>query len=393
MTVTFVHSSDLQLGMRRWFLDSDAQARFDDARKRSLTKLGEVAVAHGAEFIVLSGDIFEHNSLADATLSRAFDAIKALPVPVYLISGNHDPLTSDSLVLKADNLDAVYALTDDTMREIRPGVEIIGAAWKNKHVHYDVLGQTVQSCTPTSAIRIVLGHGQFSSYHSGYDPSIIDLAAVENVVRSGGVDYVAMGDTHSALEVGTTGKIWYSGAPETTDFIELPAGGGEINSGKALVVTIEKTGFSSQVSVTEVPIGEWDFIALTQEINSQQEAEQFISWLEGLAHKDRHVIKYALRGGVQLHTMTYLAAEISRLRPSFAALYERKSHHDLSVNPTAEEIADLGLKGYLNTALTELIEQNLAGNDVATDSINLLYRLHNKVSQENQNPSAVTKGR
>ena len=41
--VTFIHSSDFQLGMTRWFLDDDAQSRFDDSRLRAIARLGDLA--------------------------------------------------------------------------------------------------------------------------------------------------------------------------------------------------------------------------------------------------------------------------------------------------------------------------------------------------------------
>ena len=61
--VTFIHTSDFQLGMSRWFLSPAAQSRFDDDREEAVARLGELASETGAEFIVVAGDVFEHNSL------------------------------------------------------------------------------------------------------------------------------------------------------------------------------------------------------------------------------------------------------------------------------------------------------------------------------------------
>ena len=36
--------------------------------------------------------------------------------------------------------------------------------------------------------------------------------------------YVALGDRHSTTEVGGTGRIWYSGAPEPTAYDEIDPG-------------------------------------------------------------------------------------------------------------------------------------------------------------------------
>ena len=57
--LTFIHTSDLQLGMTRKFLPPEAQSRFDDARLRAVHRLGELATERGAEFIVVAGDVFE----------------------------------------------------------------------------------------------------------------------------------------------------------------------------------------------------------------------------------------------------------------------------------------------------------------------------------------------
>ena len=80
---TFIHSSDLQIGMTRKFLSPEAQARFDESRERSIDALGNLARDRGAEFIVIAGDVFEHNSLEERTLGRALEALRRLPVPVF----------------------------------------------------------------------------------------------------------------------------------------------------------------------------------------------------------------------------------------------------------------------------------------------------------------------
>ena len=56
--VTFIHTSDFQLGMTRWFLSPAAQSRFDDDREAAVLRLGELATETGAEFIVVAGDVF-----------------------------------------------------------------------------------------------------------------------------------------------------------------------------------------------------------------------------------------------------------------------------------------------------------------------------------------------
>jgi hypothetical protein len=91
-TVRFIHTADLQLGMTRRFLDADAQARYAQARIDGLTAIGRMAAAERAAFVVVAGDVFETNRVRPRTVGRALEAMASIPVPVFLLPGNHDPV-------------------------------------------------------------------------------------------------------------------------------------------------------------------------------------------------------------------------------------------------------------------------------------------------------------
>ena len=55
---TFIHTSDFQLGMTRWFLKGEAQGRFNDDRESAIMHLGQLAEEVGAEFIVVARYVF-----------------------------------------------------------------------------------------------------------------------------------------------------------------------------------------------------------------------------------------------------------------------------------------------------------------------------------------------
>ncbi|GAB2507779.1 exonuclease subunit SbcD [Corynebacterium atrinae] len=372
---TFLHTSDLQLGMTRWFLDSDAQGRFDDARLRSIDRLGQVAAEHGCAFIVVAGDVFEHNSLSDRVTGRALERLRALPVPVYLLPGNHDPLVADSVFRRID-VDGVHVLGDSIPVEVAPGVELVGAPLLAKRSTTDLVRRALDGLEPTDGIRVMVGHGQAESRSNDIHADLIDLAHVEARLADGTIDYLALGDTHSAQPVGDSGRVWFSGSPEVTDFRDLAtAGGGETNSGKALVVEVTKSSASdASVVVEEVPIGEWTFEALDRELASAADVAEFLAALDAYPHKDRTVIKYGLRGTLTMTDTRQLETGVAARTPVFAALYERERLTDLHVEPGEEELADLGLSGFAATALTELV--STADEDpTARDAVNLLFRL------------------
>lgn len=385
---TFIHTSDFQLGMTRSFLDADAQARFDDARLRAVEKLGALATERGAAFIVVAGDVFEHNALERKTLGRALEVLKALPVPVYLLPGNHDPLVADSIFARTEALDNVTVLGSSDPVEVSPGVEIVGAPLMTKHPSQDLCQLAIRDLEPTEAVRILVGHGAVEGFGEEGTPALIDLGCLEAALERGVIDYVALGDTHSTESLGDSGKVWYSGSPETTAFHDTRAGvtGGEVDSGNVLVVNVDKHGLSAEVTVEPVAVGNWVFEAREWEVAGEADVDALLDDLDAYPDKSRTVVKYSITGTLGLEANAKLERGLAVLEPVFAALYERERLHDLHLEPSAEELANLPLRGYARGAMEELVglaggaggggaSGAASGNPAARDAVNLLFRL------------------
>ncbi|MDR0362373.1 MAG: metallophosphoesterase, partial [Planctomycetota bacterium] len=101
----FIHTSDWQLGMTRRFLMDGAQELYDQARFDAIRSIGRLAAAEKCDFVVVAGDVFESNRIGKKTLLRAIDAIRSIPVPVFLLPGNHDPLVEASVYASRRFLD------------------------------------------------------------------------------------------------------------------------------------------------------------------------------------------------------------------------------------------------------------------------------------------------
>lgn len=378
---TFIHTSDLQLGMTRWFLPPEAQARFNDARLRAISRIGDLATERGAEFIVVAGDVFEHNSLERTTLGRALEALRKLPVPVYLLPGNHDPLVADSIFHRTEGIEGVHVIADSEPIQVRPGVQVVGAPLLTKHASEDLCAKAIRDLEPTEDIRILVGHGQAEGFGTEETQALIDVTCLDAAAARGVIDYVALGDTHSAGPLTPTGRVWFSGSPEVTDYHDLTPGakGGEVDSGNALVVTVEKEGLTSSASVEKVRVGSWMFEALYAEVDGREDVEAFIAKLTEYPEKDRTVIKYAINGTLGLEDTQYLQQELDALESVFAALYERKSAMSLHLEPSEEELEELPLTGYARSAMRELVgaiaDQPAGAQQTAQDAVNLLFRL------------------
>lgn len=379
---TFIHTSDLQLGMRRKFLSPEAQSRFDDARLRSIARIGELARERDAEFIVVAGDVFEHNSLEKQTLGRALEALRALPVPVYLLPGNHDPLVADSIFHNTAGIEGVQVLSDSTPVEVRPGLQIVGAPLLAKHASEDLCNKAIRDLEPTEDIRILVGHGQAEGFGTEETQALIDVSCLDAAVNRGVIDYVALGDTHSTQALSASERIWFSGSPETTDYHDLTPGvaGGEADSGNALVVTVEKDGLNSTVSVEKVATGAWTFEARHWEVSDADDVAGLIEDLKAYPDKDRTVIKYAITGTLGLEATRTLERELDALEPVFAALYPRERLMSLHLEPGEDELEQLPLTGFAREAMRELVDTATgaskgADTDTARDAVNLLFRL------------------
>ena len=374
--LVFIHSSDFQLGMTRWFLNEEAQSRFDDSRLRAITRLGDLAVETGAEFIVVAGDVFDANALRERTMGRALDAIDALPVPVYLLPGNHDPLVPGAALEKADARANITVLRDNTPVEHRPGVEIVGAPLLARYASEDLAAKAIAELEPTDAIRILVAHGQTEGRSGDESEVLLSRPNLERALKDGVIDYVALGDTHSAGPVGPSGRIWFSGSPETTDFHDRRenVAGNEVNSGKALAVNANK----QSVEVTEHQVGEWTFEALHWDVADGEDVKHLLAELDAYPEKGRTVVKYSLAGTLGLEATRELEAGLAEREHVFGALYERERIMDLHLEPSDEELESLPIAGYAREAMTELIDSAAAapaGDTATRDAVNLLFRL------------------
>src|SRR5690242_7559015 len=202
----FLHTADWQLGMTRHFLAGDAQPRYSAARRDAVAGLAALAAEVGAEFVVVAGDVFEHNQLPPKVIGQSLEAMRAIGLPVYLLPGNHDPLDASSVytsaLFQAERPDNVVVLDRAGVHEVRPGLEIVAAPWRSKAPTTDIVAE-VLDLEPGPVTRVLVAHGGVDVLDPDRDkPSLIRLAALDDALASGVLHYVALGDKHSLTNVG-----------------------------------------------------------------------------------------------------------------------------------------------------------------------------------------------
>jgi DNA repair exonuclease SbcCD nuclease subunit len=358
--------------MTRAFLTPEAYARFSQARIDAIERLGEIASERDAAFIVVAGDVFESNQVSRETLVRTLDALNALPLPVFLLPGNHDPLDGASIFATPEfrrTADHVIVLRDRGPIPVSDGVEVVGAPWKTKHPSSDLCADLAAELEPPVAgtVRIAVCHGQVDTFSPDTSrPEIINLAAAERAIAEGRFHYLSLGDRHSVTKVGTTGRIWYSGAPVATDF-------DEVDPNKALLVELDTS--SGACNVEPVAVGDWHFIAEAFPLNGQEDLDRYSAWLDDLAAKQRTAIKVGFEGSINLATAAALDEVFDSRAELFASLRRRARTTDLAIVPDELDHDSVSLSGYAKLTYDDLLDQSKGGDPVAEDALRLLYRL------------------
>ncbi len=369
--ICFLHSSDWQLGMTRHFLSDEARHRFSQDRVDAIKRLGALATDHGAQFIVVAGDVFESNQISRQTVLRTLEALKQLPVPIFLLPGNHDPLDVSSIFSTQEFVEAGERIV--VIRDTQPipvpgvaGVEVVGAPWRTKHPSSDVCADMLAALAPADGvIRVAVCHGQPDTLSPDLSrPEIINLANVEAALDDGRIHYLALGDRHSVTNVSAvTGRVWFSGAPVATDFTED-------NPNKTLLVELSAV----ECSVTELPVGEWQFVTGQFDLNGVEDLQRFSQWLTSLPNKERTIVKVGFTGSINLAVAAQKDELFADQSEVFAALWQRARTTDLSIVPDELDQDSVSLSGYAQEAWQELLH-SAANDQEAQDALRLFYRL------------------
>ena len=166
--------------------------------------------------------------------------------------------------------------------------------------------------------------------------------------------------------VGATGRIYYSGAPEPTDY-------DEINPGNVLIVDLG----ADNVDVAPRRLGTWRFLRRDWQLSSDKDIEALQEWLASLEDKDRTIVKVSMVGQVSVAQKARLDELLEHHADLLAALETWERHSDLVVIPDDADLDHFDLSGFAGDALTELQMMAEQGEQapVARDALALLYRL------------------
>lgn len=252
-----LHTADWHLGRRFPSFPEDAQTKLSRARMEVIAAILGEARRNAVSAVLCAGDLFDDPVPSPdfwEGLAKVFRDQPGPHMPVFLVPGNHDPLTPDSVwaaghpfrgrlpqwVHVVDRDDFVFELSADAVLYARP--------CRSKAGEKD-LAMLLPAREPgDNRLRIGCVHGQTFDI-KGFETN---FPIRRDAGRQRGLDYLAIGDTHSfrdvteALPVPTV----YPGAPEPTNFDEPGAG-------KVALVSLYRHGTRARVVPQAVAHWRW----------------------------------------------------------------------------------------------------------------------------------------
>ena len=362
--IKLLHTADWQIGKQFGQFEADDAALLADARFAVVERLGKLATAQGIHAILVAGDVFDAQGVADKTIHRLFNCLAAFKGPWVLIPGNHDAGLAESVWTRAVRLNAVppnarLCLTPEPLVLPSLGLAVLPAPLTQRHTHSDLTEWFASAPVPADLFRVGLAHG---SVH-GILADGIDSSNPIAAGRAGqsGLDYLALGDWHGTKQVDA--RTWYSGTPETDRFKAN-------DSGQALVVALSERG--ALPTVTAVATGQYRWQQDEVDLQVPSDVDGLLHRLVGFTSTD--VVDMRLSGRTDLAGQRRLLEAIGQARGRARSLLTDLSQ--LRFEPTAEDIAALKADGYLGEVVAELRAAQTGpaaeAADVARDALALL---------------------
>jgi DNA repair exonuclease SbcCD nuclease subunit len=359
--IKLLHTADWQIGKLFGQFEPDEAALLAEARFTTVAHLAKFASAEGIDLILVAGDVFDAQGVADKTIHRLFNAMAGFAGPWVMIPGNHDAGLAESVWTRAERIGAIPAnvtvcLKAEPLILARPAVALLPAPLTQRITYTDLTEWFAGADTPAGLPRIGLAHGSVQGILAEGIDSSNPIAAGR--AEQGRLDYLALGDWHGTKQVDA--RCWYAGTPETDRFRAN-------ESGQSLLVELDGPGALPRV--TPIATGQFRWHDLSVALHVSSDVDQLVERIAAFGPAD--VIQLSLSGHTDLAGHRRLADAIGKARGRARSLLADLSA--LRLEPTDDDIAALHADGYLGDVIAELqAGQDGPDADVARDALALL---------------------
>lgn len=362
---TFLHTADWQIGRQYSQFPADDAVPLAEARLAAVETIARLAVEHKVDAVLVAGDVFDAQTVADRTIRKLFNAMQGYVGPWLMIPGNHDAALTESVWTRAMRLGAMpanlyLALQGKALDFSSLGFTALMAPLTQRHTYNDLTEWFDEAPTAPGHVRIGVAHGSVQGVLAEDIDSANPIGA-ERATRAK-LDYLALGDWHGCKLIDD--RTWYSGTPEPDRFK-----GNE--PGYALLVEIDGPG--AMPLVTRLETGQFKWQSWQHTLAVASDVDEFIARLANAGASD--VVSIRVAGQIDLSGLQRIRAALG-----LAEAKVRSVQADLTalrLLPTAADIAALKADGYLGDVIAELRDKQASGpgdpsSEVATHALGLL---------------------
>lgn len=254
--VSFIHCADIHLdapfsAMGKENLSSE---RRKDLRK-VFGKIINLVLENDADFLLISGDLYEHEYTARSTITWINEQFVRLGSrPVIIVPGNHDPYVRNSWYRSYRWNDNVHILTTENPEYLDENLNVYFYGIGFDTFHQEVIPVQKPPVLQPDRINICLFHGTINMQftESPYNPVDLDYLA------GLGFDYYALGHFHTRNDAFFEKGILNPGSPEPFGFdetgehgvcmVEITRNGG-LKRRYSFIKTQERTYYEININV------------------------------------------------------------------------------------------------------------------------------------------------
>jgi DNA repair exonuclease SbcCD nuclease subunit len=349
MAIKLLHTADWQLGKPFSRFEGDVGAVLREARLNAVERIAELASEADVNAVLVAGDVLESEHAEPGLLRRMVHRMAGFAGPWLLLPGNHDPARPggvwDRFQSSGDCPDTIRVLAKPEPVSLEGGrLVVLPAPLMQKHVSGDPTSWFDSADLPAGAVKVGLAHGSVPELLAGQaaSPNAIPLNRAEQV----GLDYLALGDWHSVLQVGP--RTWYSGTPEPDDFTR--SGLGEV-----LLVTLSEPGAPISVDRRRTGRHIWQTSRVDLGVLPDHAvvADQLEAITAGIETPAETVLRLTLDGTLDLAGRAALDAALERLEARLRHLEHRED--GLTISASAADIEAFATEPLIKEAVAALI--------------------------------------
>ena len=213
----FIHCADLHLGARFRGVGKKDPTRAEAMRQSvfdSFRRVVDTAISEKVDAMFISGDSFDEDTITPATRYFLAEELRRVAIPVFMVKGNHDPVTSwdESIPFPAN----VHVFGTDVERLDIPGVEgaeVVGASFREWHDERNIPSMMHGS---SDRFTVACVHCDVDNPGADYQYSPCSMSDFYGK----GVDYWALGHIHKRSVLSQNPWVVYPGNIQGRSFKE-----------------------------------------------------------------------------------------------------------------------------------------------------------------------------